>query len=92
MPEFAHHIVNQSAKQFVDGVAHTNGIETVWAALKRGYCGIYHSFSETHMQRYVDEFSYRLNEGNMRVHTMGRIDALLWKTAGKRVAYRALIA
>lgn len=92
MPEYLHHIVNHSAKQFVDGMAHTNGIESVWAVLKRGFYGIYHSFSEKHMQRYVDEFAYRLNEGNVRVHTMDRIDALLRKTCGKRLTYQALIA
>ncbi len=74
-PEYTHHVVNHSAKQFVDGMAHTNGIESVWAVLKRGFYGVYHSFSEKHLQRYVNEFAYRLNEGNVRVHTMDRIDA-----------------
>lgn len=90
MPEYAHYIVNHSAKQFVDGMAHTNGIESVWAVLKRGFYGIYHSFSEKHLQRYVNEFAYRLNEGNVRIHTMDRIDALLRKTAGKRITYARL--
>lgn len=92
MPEFQHRVVNHSAKQYVDGMAHTNGIESVWAVLKRGFYGVYHSFSEKHLQRYVDEFAYRLNEGNVRVHTMTRIDALLGKTIGKRLTYRALTA
>jgi transposase-like protein len=91
MTEFRHCVVNHSAKQYVDGMAHTNGIESVWAVLKRGFYGVYHSFSEKHLQRYVDEFAYRLNEGNVRVHTMDRIDALLWKTVGTRITYRDLI-
>lgn len=92
MDEYQHRVVNHSAKQYVDGMAHTNGIESVWAVLKRGFYGVYHSFSEKHLQRYVDEFAYRLNEGNVRVHTMDRIDALLRKTVGKRVTYQALTA
>ncbi|ORU93916.1 MAG: hypothetical protein A6F72_07860 [Cycloclasticus sp. symbiont of Poecilosclerida sp. N] len=34
---FNHKTVNHSAKEFVNGLAHTNGIESVWAVLKRGY-------------------------------------------------------
>lgn len=62
IPAYDHHAVNHSAKQFVDGMAHTNGIESVWAVLKRGFYGTYHQFSRKHLQRYVDEFAYRLNE------------------------------
>jgi transposase-like protein len=89
---YKHLTVNHSAKQYVDGMASTNGIESVWAVLKRGYYGIYHQFSVKHMQRYVDEFTYRLNEGNCKVHTMDRIDSLVAKTDGVRLTYKALIA
>jgi len=92
MPEFTHMAVNHTAKQFVDGMAHTNSIESVWAVLKRGFYGVYHSFSEKHLQRYINEFTYRLNEGNVRVHTMDRIDAILGKAIGARISYSNLIA
>lgn len=91
MAEYQHRSVNHSAKQFVDGMAHTNSIESVWAVLKRGFYGVYHSFSEKHLQRYVDEFAYRLNEGNCKIHTLDRIDALLAKSVGKRITYKKLI-
>lgn len=91
MGEFDHESVNHSAKEFVNGMAHTNGIESVWAVLKRGFYGVYHSFSRKHIQRYVDEFAYRLNEGNCKVPTMQRIDALLRKTVGVRITYRELV-
>jgi transposase-like protein len=89
---YKHLTVNHSAKQYVDGMASTNGIESVWAVLKRGYYGIYHQFSVKHMQRYVDEFAFRLNEGNCKVHTMDRIAAIVAKTDGVRITYKALIA
>ncbi len=72
-------------------MAHTNGIESVWAVLKRGFYGVYHQFSKKHLQRYVDEVTYRLNEGNCKVHTIDRIDALLGKTVGVRLTYANLI-
>ena len=92
MNEYDHKAVNHSAKLFVDGMAHTNGIESVWAVLKRGFYGVYHFFTEKHLHRYIGEFSFRLNEGNCYVHTYKRMDALLGKTFGVRLTYQALIA
>lgn len=90
IPAYDHRAVNHSAKQFVDGMAHTNGIESVGALIKRGFYGMYHQFSVKHLQRYMNEFAYRLNEGNCRVHTMDRIDALIRKTSGVRITYANL--
>ncbi len=92
MTEFKHLSVRHSAKKFVDGMAHTNGIESVWAVLKRGFYGVYHSFSVKHMQRYVDEFVYRLNEGKCANLTMDRIDAMLERVVGNRITCRTLTA
>lgn len=90
--QYDHRTVIHSAKEYVNGMAHTNGIESVWAVLKRGYYGIYHSFSTKHLQRYVDEFAFRLNEGNCKIQTLDRINALVSKTVGVRLTYRELIA
>lgn len=89
--KFEHKSVNHSAKQYVDGMAYTNGIESVWAVLKRGFYGVYHSFSKKHLQRYVNEFVYRLNEGNVKIHTMDRIDSLLGRAMKNHVTYAKLI-
>jgi transposase-like protein len=87
---FDHRTVCHSAKQFVDGMAHTNGIESVWAVLKRGFYGIYHSFSEKHLQYYIDEFVFRLNEGNCAIDTADRLESLVRGAADRRLTYRAL--
>ena len=50
-------VVNHSAKEYVSGMASTNGIESVWALLKRGFYGTYHNFSQKHVDRYVNEIT-----------------------------------
>ena len=41
-------------------MASTNGIESVWAVLKRGYNGVYHQWTPKHMARYINEFVFRM--------------------------------
>ena len=59
--QFNHETVDHTAKEYVNGDCHTNGIESFWALFKRGYHGIYHQMSRKHMQRYVNEFAFRFN-------------------------------
>jgi transposase-like protein len=84
--------VNHSAKEYVNGMAHTNSIESVWAVLKKGYSGIYHNFSTKHLQRYINEFTFRLNEGNCQIDTQDRMNSLFGNMFGKRITYRELVA
>jgi transposase-like protein len=87
---FRHETVNHSAKEFVRGSAHTNGIESVWAVLKRGLHGVYHHASPKHLHRYVDEFTWRLNEGNVKRHSLRRLDSFVDATKGKHLTYKRL--
>ena len=57
-----HEVVKHGIGQYVDGMAHTNGMESFWSLLKRGYHGIYHQMSPTHLHRYVSEFEGRHND------------------------------
>ena len=57
-----HEAVRHSAREYVDGMAHVNGMESFWATLKRGYHGTYHWMSVKHMDRYVTEFEGRHND------------------------------
>ena len=89
---FSHESINHSQGEFVrDGVT-TNSIESVFAVLKRGLIGVYHHASPKHFGRYVDEFAFRLNEGNVARHTLQRLDSFVSGVAGKRLTYKALIA
>jgi len=90
--DYTHETIVHSAGEYVrDGVT-TNGIESVWAVLKRGLHGVYHHASDKHLHRYVDEFTFRLNDGNVARHTLDRLESLTTATFGKRLTYKALIA
>ena len=62
MVDFEHESVKPCAGEYVREQAHTNGVESFWALLKRGYMGTYHKMSFKHLQRYVKEFEGRHNQ------------------------------
>jgi transposase-like protein len=84
---YEHKTVCHSAKKYVDGMAHTNGVESVWAVLKRGFYGIYHWFSVKHLPLYLSEFTFRLNEGNVVIDMVDRLRSLVKGVVGKRLTY-----
>ena len=85
--------VCHSAKQFVDGMASTNSVESMWASVKRGFYGTYHSWSRKHCWRYVDEFSFRLRKGSCEHDTADRMDSLFSSMLSKEpVLFRELTA
>ena len=89
---FDHERVNHSAGEYVrDGVT-TNSIESVWAVMKRGMHGVYHHASSKHLDRYVSEFTFRLNEGDVKRHTLDRLASLFDAAIGRRLTYAELIA
>jgi transposase-like protein len=89
---FRHDTVNHGAGEYARGAAHTNSIESVWAVLKRGLHGVYHHASPKHLHRYIDEFTFRLNEGNVKRHTFERLDSFIDGVVGKRITYKEVIA
>ncbi len=72
-------------------MAHTNSTESVWAVLKRGYRGIYHNFSTKHLQRYINEFTFRLNQGNCQIDTQDRLNSLFAGMIVKTLTYSELM-
>jgi len=88
---FTHETINHAAGEYVRDDVSTNSIESVWAVLKRGVYGTFHHISAKHLHRYVDEFSFRLNDGNVKNHTLTRLDSFVDGVAGKRLTYKGLI-
>ncbi len=84
--------VRHSAGEYVRGEVHTNGIESVWAVLKRSIAGTWHHVSPKHLHRYVNEAAMRLNSGDVKIDTIDRMDALIRAAGGKRIRYRDLVA
>ena len=87
---FEHETVKHSISEYVNGMAHTNGIESFWALLKRGYHGTYHHMSPKHLDRYVAEFSGRHNIRNR--DTIDQMQSIVASMVGKRLMYRELIS
>ena len=85
-----HEMVKHSVGEYVRGQVHTNGIESFWALLKRGYYGTYHRMSFKHLQRYVNEFAGRHNVRPL--DTIEQMKAVVVRMDGKRLRYRDLIA
>ena len=85
-----HETVKHSISEYVREQAHTNGIESFWAMLKRGYHGTYHHMSQKHLNRYIMEFAGRHNRRPL--DTVDQMGNLVTSMVGKRLMYRALIA
>lgn len=90
--DYEHASVRHGQAEYVRGDVHTNGIESVWAVMKRGIYGVYHHASAKHLHRYVNEFAFRLNEGNVEHHTLERLDSFLLASFDKRLTYERLKA
>ena len=87
---FDHEAVCHSAGEYVRGMAHTNGVESFWSMLKRGYNGTFHHFSEKHLDRYVGEFAGRHND--READTIDMMGVVVKGLEGKHLPYRDLIA
>ena len=83
-----HEAVKHRVGQYVVGQAHTNGIESFWSMLKRGYHGTYHVMSPKHLQRYVNEFAGRHNIRPL--DTIHQMVEVIRGLEGKRLKYREL--
>ena len=89
---YKHETVTHAAGEYARGPVSTNSIESVWAVLKRGVHGVYHHVSPKHLGRYVDEFAFRLNEGNVARHTLQRLDSFITAVVGKRITFKQVTA
>ena len=80
-----HESVQHPIKQWVDGQAHTNGMESFWNMFKKGFHGTYHRMSVQHLHRYVQEFAGRHNLREK--DTIEQMHDLVAGMVGKRLMY-----
>ena len=59
-----HKVIRHNIGKYVEGIVHTNSIESAFSLLKRGIIGSFHRISIKHLHRYLAEFQYRFNARN----------------------------
>ena len=84
-----HESVKHSAREYVRGEVHTNGMESFWSMLKRGYVGTFHRMSMEHLPRYVTEFEGRHNARDL--DTAEQMAAMVRGAENRRLRYSDLI-
>ena len=88
--DFDHESVNHRVGEYVDGMIHTNGMESFWSMLKRAHKGTFHKISPKHLHRYVDEFAGKHNHRNS--DTLVQMRDTVARLVGRRLLYRDLVA
>ena len=86
---FHHETVCHSAGEYVREKASTNGIDSFWALLKRGYIGTHHWWSIKHLHRYVDEYVYRQNTRGLT--GIPALASVIRNSVNKQLSYSRLI-
>ena len=90
---YARGTVNHGSGEYVGaGDIHINSAESMWAVLKRSIYGTWHQVSVKHLARYVNEATFRLNEGSVQHHTLDRLAAFAENAFSVRITYKELIA
>jgi transposase-like protein len=87
-----HKRIKHKSKVYVRGEVHTNTIESAFSLFKRGVIGSFHQLSIKHLQRYLNEFSYRFNrrtDDNAFMETVRRLAGFKPLTFGKLTAEKA---
>lgn len=86
---YLHEVIDHT-QGYVTGRVSTNGMENFWSLLKRTIGGTYHSVHVDHLDRYLDEATYRFNTRKMKDGE--RFTDALGRVGGKRLTYAELTA
>ena len=89
---YVHDVVNH-ADSYVKGRVHTNGLENFWSLLKRTLRGTYVAVEPFHLERYLDEQTFRFNNRATRDNPLNDSDRFIFalsQIVGKRLTYSEL--
>ena len=85
-----HRTVRHSVGEYVDGMVHTNGVESFWSMLEHARKGTFHKLSAKHLHRYVNEFCGRHNIRDL--DTAKQMAYTAAAMSGRRLTYTELMA
>jgi transposase-like protein len=84
----SHGIVNHGEREYVKGDAHTNTIEAFWSLFKRGLKGTHIHVAPFHVDRYLDDQSFRYN--HRKRTDSGRFQVSMSQIRGRRLTWNQL--
>ena len=87
---FDHEAVRHSVSEYVREMAHTNGVESFWAMLKRAHKGTFHKISPKHLNRYVHEFAGKHNIRDL--DTLAQMRDTVARLVGRSLLHTRLTA
>jgi len=87
---YNHEAVKHSVSEYVRDMAHTNGVESFWATLKRAHKGTFHKISPKHLNRYVHEFAGKHNIRNL--DTLAQMRDTVARLVGRNLMRTRLVA
>ena len=89
LDDYMHESIRHSIGEYTRWDAHTNGIESVWAQVKRTYMGTYHWISPKHLHRYMKEFAGRHNLKSYGA--LEQMEIIAARMKGKTLTYREIV-
>jgi transposase-like protein len=90
--DYVHEVVSH-ADEYVRGRVHTNGLENFWSLLKRTLRGTYVAVEPFHLDRYLDEQTFRFNNRATKDNPLNDSDRFVYalsQIVGKRLTYKEL--
>ena len=86
--EFWHMSVNHSQKEYGRGMVSTNTVEGFFSLLKRSIKGTHIHVTPYHLDRYLDDQTFRYNE--RKSNDAGRFDVMTAQSIGRRLTWKQL--
>ena len=87
---YEHEFVRHSVGEYVQEMAHINGLESFWSILKRAHRGTFYKISKKHLHRYIFEFAGRHNIREL--DTIDQMKSLAIGMVGKRLLKQELVS
>jgi transposase-like protein len=84
-----HESVDHSKYEWVRGDIHTNTLENFFSIFKRGLVGVYQHMDNKHLDRYLNEFDFRMNtRAKLGINDCQRAALAVQGASGKRLMYK----